>query len=58
MVVFLGRDRCPLCGSFGTKTKERNIFICKKCDVPFNEFGVSPLAKIEDVEEIVFRQQN
>lgn len=58
MMVFLGRDRCPLCGSYGTKTRERNIFICQRCDSPFNEFGVSPLAEFEEVEAMDFHRQN
>ena len=46
MMMSMEKDRCPLCGSFGTNTRQKNIFICPKCTVPFNEFGISPLAEV------------
>jgi len=41
MWLIFDKKRCPLCGSFGKRTNYKNIFICPKCLIPFNEFGVS-----------------
>lgn len=50
MLIVIEKNRCPLCGFFGEKTREKNIFICPKCEMPFSEFGLSPGMEIENRE--------
>lgn len=47
MMMKMEKDRCPICWSFGTSTRHKNIFICHSCEMPFNEFGVSPIISAE-----------
>jgi ribosomal protein L37AE/L43A len=51
MWITVEKNRCPLCGFFGNKTEEANIFICPKCMVPFNEFGLPSDIQMKPFEE-------
>lgn len=50
MFVTSGYGRCHFCGNFGHEL-EKEIFLCSKCDLAFNEFGISSISSVPDMED-------
>ncbi len=50
MFVAFGYGKCPFCGDFGQEV-EKEIFLCSKCDLAFNEFGISSISNPPEDED-------
>lgn len=55
MFVIIGKKRCPSCGIKGEKWKKKpEVFVCKKCNSFYNEFGIVLESQTQEEEEIRF----
>ena len=45
-MIFIEKNKCPLCGKLGKPIKKQNIKECPSCDILFNDYGI-----ISSIEE-------